>query len=161
MTSQSCEIVTGFRSSFDGLKQTGTILQEDGDNVKVHIDSSGYSSDVGVWFTKAQLNGSAGASTTPASPRASAPGYSTNPGRTGSVPATDKGVGAPPDGIYQCNKFSGRSYIHIGTLEIRGGTYKGFSSQQAQPKLLMRSRRNEGVLAPFDGRYGFVYRRTI
>jgi hypothetical protein len=35
-----------------------------------------------------------------------------------------KGKGAPPDGLYQCIMISGGMYIHIGTLEIRGGTYK-------------------------------------
>ncbi len=37
------------------------------------------------------------------------------------------GKGSPPDGLYQCNMISGGMYIHIGTLEIRGGTYKGLN----------------------------------
>ncbi len=42
-----------------------------------------------------------------------------------------KGKGAPPDGLYQCNMISGGMYIHIGTLEIRGGTYKGLNQGAA------------------------------
>lgn len=37
------------------------------------------------------------------------------------------GKGAPPDGLYQCNMISGGMYIHIGTLEIRGNTYRAFN----------------------------------
>ena len=33
--------------------------------------------------------------------------------------------GAPPDGEYNCMKISSGSLIHLGTLEIRGGTYRG------------------------------------
>ena len=35
--------------------------------------------------------------------------------------------GSPPDGEYNCMKISGSSLIHLGTLEIRGGTYRGLS----------------------------------
>ncbi len=35
--------------------------------------------------------------------------------------------GAPPDGLYEVNKISGSSYIHIGTLEIKGKTYRGLT----------------------------------
>jgi hypothetical protein len=42
-----------------------------------------------------------------------------------------KGKGAPPDGLYQCNMISGGMYIHIGTLEIRGGTYRGLNKGAA------------------------------
>ncbi len=42
-----------------------------------------------------------------------------------------KGKGAPPDGLYQCNMISGGMYIHIGILEIRGGTYKGLNKGAA------------------------------
>ncbi|MBP7864019.1 hypothetical protein KA183_20205 [bacterium] len=134
--------------------QTGTILEEKGDIVKVRLDShSGYGEGVGVWYTRAQLNGNDGAGNTQTSPQNGTPGgiSTNNPGlaigpgpgpgpvthkpsppthATQEAPATEKGIGAPPDGIYTCNKISGRSYIHIGTIEIRGGTYKGFSSQQ-------------------------------
>lgn len=37
------------------------------------------------------------------------------------------GKGTPPDGLYQCNMLSGGMYIHIGTLEIRGNTYRAFN----------------------------------
>jgi hypothetical protein len=129
--------------------QTGTILEEKGDLVKVRLDShSGYSAGVGVWYTRAQLNGNDGAQSTQVAPQHGTPGgiNPKNPGpapvtqkpnspttpthATQEAPTTEKGIGAPPDGLYTCNKISGRSYIHIGTIEIRGGTYKGFSSQQ-------------------------------
>jgi hypothetical protein len=42
-----------------------------------------------------------------------------------------KGKGSPPDGLYQCNMISGGMYIHIGTLEIRGGTYRGLNKGSA------------------------------
>lgn len=42
-----------------------------------------------------------------------------------------KGKGAPPDGLYQCNMISGGMYIHIGTLEIRGGSYRGLNKGAA------------------------------
>lgn len=141
-------------------KQTGTVLEDKGDIVKIHIDGSGYSPDVGVWFEKAKLKSgdvpgnaafNAGGTQggvplgaiggTKPSPTHNVGGGNLNtntrtPGNlaTGNFPntaeAADKAVGAPPDGIYTCNKISGRSYIHIGTIEIRGRTYKGFSSQQ-------------------------------
>lgn len=38
-----------------------------------------------------------------------------------------QGKGTPPDGIYDCNKISGSSYIHIGTIEIKGNTYRAFA----------------------------------
>lgn len=132
--------------------QSGTILEEKGDLVKVRLDShSGYGAGVGVWYTREQLNGSANASNVAPSPHTGTPGgISTsspwlspgnqkpsppnqahqNPQTTLDPAVTEKGIGAPPDGIYTCNKISGRSYIHIGTIEIRGRTYKGFSSQQ-------------------------------
>lgn len=145
---------TGANSSGQGKQvkignQTGTILEEKGDLVKVRLDShSGYSAGVGVWYTRAQLNGNDGAQNTQVAPHHGTPdGISQkNPGptpvtqkpnspntpthATQEAPTTEKGIGAPPDGLYTCNKISGRSYIHIGTIEIRGGTYKGFSSQQ-------------------------------
>lgn len=157
-TAQGNEVKTGETNSpAQGKKvkvgnQTGTILEEKGDLVKVRLDShSGYGEGVGVWYTRAQLNGNDGATNTAASPHSGTTGgtYPKNPESTHRPgpapvtqkpnspaqnaqqgPATEKGVGAPPDGIYTCNKISGRSYIHIGTIEIRGGTYKGFSSQQ-------------------------------
>lgn len=130
--------------------QTGTVLEDKGTMVKIHIDNSGYPADVGVWFDKEQLKepGGAAGATMPQTPT----NIVGNPGNLNAAPKqpaagvnpvnqnqvnqvnnafnADKGVGAPPDGIYTCNKISGRSYIHIGTIEIRGGTYKGFSSQQ-------------------------------
>lgn len=39
----------------------------------------------------------------------------------------DVGKGAPPSGEYTCNMLSGGMFIHIGTLEIQGGTYRGFT----------------------------------
>lgn len=133
---------------------SGTILEEKGDLVKVRLDShAGYGAGVGVWYTREQLNGSD--TNTRPSPRTSTAGSMGtdnswhSPGNQNqkqsppsqaqtpqTAPATldpavtEKGIGTPPDGIYTCNKISGRSYIHIGTIEIRGGTYKGFSSQQ-------------------------------
>jgi hypothetical protein len=54
-----------------------------------------------------------------------------------STPATSAGVrqtsaprpgkGSPPDGLYQVNMSSGGMHIHIGTLEIRGNTYRGLN----------------------------------
>lgn len=41
------------------------------------------------------------------------------------------GKGQPPDGKYQCNKISGSSYINLGTLEIKGKTYRGFVAEGA------------------------------
>lgn len=151
---------TGERIRVNGVN--GTVLEDTGKLVKVHLDGSGYSADVGVWYDKEQLKNPSGASSTTAS--TGIPIGGTNGGisvgqpnlrnavgaKTGnagshppqnvgnqntvtaapSAPSTEKGVGAPPDGIYTCNKISGRSYIHIGTIEIRGRTYKGFSSQQ-------------------------------
>ena len=131
--------------------KSGTILEDTGKLIKIHFDNSGYSPDVGVWFDKADLNKSSNTGgTAPAAASGTINGATTKvvtpvspgstPTRTGGTtaiqqPATpyepaEKGVGAPPDGIYTCNKISGRSYIHIGTIEIRGRTYKGFSSQQ-------------------------------
>lgn len=40
-----------------------------------------------------------------------------------------QGKGTPPDGIYDCNKISGSSYIHIGTIEIKGNTYRAFAQE--------------------------------
>ncbi|MBP7862381.1 hypothetical protein KA183_11915 [bacterium] len=37
--------------------------------------------------------------------------------------------GAPPNGLYEVNKISGSSYIHIGTLEIKGNTYRGLVAE--------------------------------
>ena len=37
------------------------------------------------------------------------------------------GKGAPPNGLYQCNMLSGGMYIHIGTMEINGNTYRAFN----------------------------------
>jgi len=133
--------------------QTGTILEESGDLVKVRLDShAGYGEGVGVWYTRAQLNGNGGAGSAAAGkhdgiairdnqnahtvpvnqkPNAqTAPAHAAQAPQANQAPAAEKGLGAPPDGLYTCNKISGRSYIHIGTIEIRGGTYKGFSSQQ-------------------------------
>lgn len=45
------------------------------------------------------------------------------------APMLAAGNGAPPDGLYQCNKISGSSYINIGTLEIKGKTYRGFVAE--------------------------------
>ncbi len=42
--------------------------------------------------------------------------------------APDAGLGFPPGGIYDCNMLSGGMLIHIGKLEIRGNTYRGFSA---------------------------------
>lgn len=39
------------------------------------------------------------------------------------------GKGTPPDGLYECNKISGSSYIHLGTLEIKGKTYRGLVAE--------------------------------
>ncbi|MCW5822718.1 MAG: hypothetical protein KIT34_07930 [Cyanobacteria bacterium TGS_CYA1] len=128
--------------------QTGTILEEKGDLVKVRLDShAGYSEGVGVWYTRAQLNGADNATNhatntpakAPAAPHNIAPVFPVNQNQNppaqathAQAPYTDglKGIGAPPDGLYTCNKISVGRYIHIGTIEIRGGTYKGFSSQQ-------------------------------
>ena len=46
-------------------KQTGTVVEDNGTYVKVHIDASGYSSDVGVWYEKSDVavNGGAGGAT--------------------------------------------------------------------------------------------------
>ncbi len=134
--------------------QSGTILEEKGDLVKVRLDShSGYGAGVGVWYTREQLNGTADKGSTPAAPGNSTPGGislgsprlapgNQKPGPPNAAPqkppaaqtppAAEKGIGAPPDGIYTCNKISVGKYIHIGTLEIRGNTYKGFSSQQGK-----------------------------
>ncbi|MBY0545902.1 MAG: hypothetical protein K2W95_01290 [Candidatus Obscuribacterales bacterium] len=165
----------GQRVRVGAINQSGTVLEESGKLVKVRLDSSsGYSPGVGVWYDKEQHQvsdaafsatappgsdtissaapgngisfgsfgnlGSPGSS--PASPKQSPPpqkqtggnpGHSDAPERgnaSQNAPTTSPGAGAPPDGIYQCNKISIRSYIHIGTIEIRGGTYKGFSSEQ-------------------------------
>ncbi|QQR57791.1 MAG: hypothetical protein IPG59_22935 [Candidatus Melainabacteria bacterium] len=39
----------------------------------------------------------------------------------------DVGKGAPPSGEYTCNMLSGGMFIHIGTLEIQGNNYRGFT----------------------------------
>lgn len=148
-TGNSSNTASGTETSAQGKRvkvgnQAGTILEEKGDLVKVRLDShSGYGEGVGVWYTRAQLNGNDG--DTKSSPHNGTPGGTRPnnpvPGPVTQKPvqqtqhtqqetSTEKGIGAPPDGIYTCNKISGRSYIHIGTIEIRGGTYKGFSSQQ-------------------------------
>lgn len=140
----------GERINMGGVK--GTILEDNGKLIKVHLDGSGYSPDVGVWYDKEQLKNSGGTSgggisinqtsimTNPGGTlkveqranggNAASTGKPVQQNATQSTQGTEKGVGAPPDGIYTCNKISGRSYIHIGTIEIRGRTYKGFSSQQ-------------------------------
>ena len=41
------------------------------------------------------------------------------------------GKGSPPNGLYKCNKISGSSYIYIGSVEIKGNTYRGFASEGA------------------------------
>ncbi|MDZ4837624.1 MAG: hypothetical protein SGJ27_27885 [Candidatus Melainabacteria bacterium] len=102
--------------------QSGTILEEKGDLVKVRLDShSGYSAGVGVWYTREQLKEAANTNNPPAPPPISAPGgISTQspwlaPGNqkpsppnqtpqtaaaTQSPPAAEKGIGAPPDGVF-------------------------------------------------------------
>lgn len=47
--------------------------------------------------------------------------------RSQSVSTTFPAMGSPPDGEYTCMKISGSSLINLGTLEIRGGTYRGLS----------------------------------
>lgn len=39
--------------------------------------------------------------------------------------------GAPPDGTYNCCKISGSSLINLGTLEIKGKTYRGLVAEGA------------------------------
>lgn len=41
------------------------------------------------------------------------------------------GKGAPPDGTYNCCKISGSSLINIGTIEIKGKTYRGLVAEGA------------------------------
>ncbi|MDX2106948.1 MAG: tudor domain-containing protein [Candidatus Melainabacteria bacterium] len=58
--------------------------------------------------------------------------YATNNANNNNNVAKDpgkpvQGKGKPPDGIYDCNKISGSSYIHIGTIEIKGNTYRAFA----------------------------------
>lgn len=49
--------------------------------------------------------------------------------QTSSPPASTSGTraakGAPPNGEYNCMKISSGQLIHLGTLEIRNGTYRG------------------------------------
>lgn len=49
--------------------------------------------------------------------------------QTSSTPASTSGTraakGAPPNGEYNCMKISSGQLIHLGTLEIRNGTYRG------------------------------------
>ncbi len=45
------------------------------------------------------------------------------------APSISQGKGNPPDGKYEVNKISGSSYIHIGTLEIKGSTYRGLVAE--------------------------------
>lgn len=151
----------GERIRVGSISKTGTVLEDTGKLVKIHLDDSGYSSDVGVWFDKEQLKDprSAGVASVPSasgstggariglgaqgsmtqSPQQRLPSVSAatqinkstgDPSQNAPVTNADKTAGAPPDGIYQCNKISVGKYIHIGTIEIRGRTYKGFSSQQ-------------------------------
>lgn len=137
-------------------KKSGTILEDKGNMLKIHFDDSGYSHDVGVWIEKDKLNENTGA-TAPAAPVHTPANGAANgaanagantapinhaPAQQNQTPhkypidapntaqAGDVAVGTPPDGIYTCNKLSVGRLIHIGTIEIRGGTYKGFSSQQ-------------------------------
>lgn len=123
-------------------KRSGTILEDKGNIIKVHFDDSGYSHDVGIWLEKDKLNEAAAANApvanapahaAPAHPNQNHPNVPVNKApidAPNTAQAGDVAVGTPPDGLYQCNKISLRSYIHIGTIEIRGKTYKGFSSQQ-------------------------------
>lgn len=70
----------------------------------------------------------------PNNPNQNAPSPVAGPNKapaTQSPASQAKGKGAPPDGLYQCNMISGGMYIHIGTLEIRGGTYKGLNKGAA------------------------------
>lgn len=155
-TSGAGSYKAGERVRVGSINKMGTILQDTGTMVKVHLDGSGYNSEVGVWYDKEQLKEPAstggvpirtgsggGISITPANgsnpPAPSSPRPGGNTGNTAkqppanttqSAPSTEKSAGAPPDGIYTCNKISVGKYIHIGTIEIRGGSYKGFSSQQ-------------------------------
>ncbi len=39
------------------------------------------------------------------------------------------GLGAPPDGVYDCHKLSGSSLIGFGNLTIKGKTYRGMGDE--------------------------------
>ncbi len=127
-------------------KKSGTILEDKGNILKIHFDDSGYSHNVGVWVERDKLNDNGGTNSsiapikspanTSANTQVQAPVQQNQKTQKAPIDAPntaqagDVAVGTPPDGLYQCNKISLRSYIHIGTIEIRGKTYKGFSSQQ-------------------------------
>lgn len=40
-----------------------------------------------------------------------------------------QGKGTPPDGLYEVNKIYSQGYMYLGTLEIRGNTYRGLSQE--------------------------------
>lgn len=40
-----------------------------------------------------------------------------------------KGKGQPPDGLYEVNKIYTGGYMYLGTLEIRGNTYRGLAQE--------------------------------
>lgn len=44
-----------------------------------------------------------------------------------------KALGAPPDGAYNCIKISGNQLISLGTLEIKGRTYRGMAGGAFAP----------------------------
>jgi hypothetical protein len=70
------------------------------------------------------MAGATGGKPTQAQSTAQTTTHSTNQTKPSTNQSAAKGT--PPNGLYQCNKISGSSYIWIGTLEIKGNTYRGF-----------------------------------
>lgn len=59
--------------------------------------------------------------------------YASTPAEYRPRPTNDnvKGLGAPPDGHYELYKLSVGSFIRIGSIEIRGNTYRGLTQDGA------------------------------
>ncbi|CAN5492458.1 hypothetical protein BH11CYA1_BH11CYA1_12800 [soil metagenome] len=60
-----------------------------------------------------------------------APGINANTKAQAPPPQTNAGKGSPPGGLYQVDMMTSSMYIHIGTLEIRGNTYRGLNTGAA------------------------------
>ncbi len=175
----ACAFQPGEHVLVGSLNKSGTVIEEKGNLVKVHLDELGAAfPEVGAWFDKklSKVSSAGGGPNTRTGANAggAAPGGGGGGNGGGAVPGTGSGgnsgggapgigggdnlgktkpqapaggnngasAGSPPNGLYQCNKISGSSYIHLGTLEINGGNYRGFS--------------NEGGFAPYSMTHGSI-----
>lgn len=71
------------------------------------------------------VSNSAAHSASPQTSPSTAPANRANNGND----SKPQGKGAPPAGIYNCEKISGSTYIGLGKIEIRGNTYRGIDEE--------------------------------